>query len=39
MSDDLPQASKFLAFVLRHNPAAIGISLSEGGWVPIDTWR
>jgi putative RNA 2'-phosphotransferase len=36
MSDDLTQASKFLAYVLRHDPAAIGLALQEGGWVSID---
>jgi putative RNA 2'-phosphotransferase len=36
MSDNLTSASKFLAYVLRHDPAAIGLSLGEGGWVRID---
>ena len=26
-------ASKFLAYVLRHDPAAIGVTLDPGGWV------
>jgi putative RNA 2'-phosphotransferase len=29
-------ASKFLSYVLRHEPAAVGISLDSGGWVAID---
>lgn len=37
MSSDLTRASKFLAYVLRHDPAAIGITLNEGGWVPVRT--
>jgi putative RNA 2'-phosphotransferase len=36
MSDDVTRASKFLAYVLRHDPAAIGLALQEGGWVRID---
>ena len=28
-------ASKFLAYVLRHHPAAIGVTLDPGGWVTI----
>jgi putative RNA 2'-phosphotransferase len=28
--------SRFLSYVLRHDPASIGIELSKGGWVPID---
>ena len=36
MSDELTSASKFLAYVLRHDPAAIGLALQEGGWVRID---
>jgi putative RNA 2'-phosphotransferase len=36
MSDDVTRASKLLAYVLRHNPAAIGLALGEGGWVRID---
>jgi putative RNA 2'-phosphotransferase len=30
------QTSKFLSFVLRHEPEAIGIELDERGWVEID---
>ena len=30
------RASKFLSYVLRHDPAAIGIELDEAGWVDVD---
>ncbi len=33
---ELTAASKFLAYVLRHDPAAIGISLDGAGWVQVD---
>lgn len=36
MNDDVTRASKFLAYVLRHDPAAIGLVLGEGGWVRVD---
>jgi putative RNA 2'-phosphotransferase len=29
-------ASKFLSFVLRHEPEAVGIELDSGGWVDVD---
>jgi putative RNA 2'-phosphotransferase len=29
-------ASKFLAYVLRHDPAVIGLALEDGGWVAVD---
>lgn len=29
-------ASKFLSFVLRHEPKAVGITLDAGGWVDVD---
>lgn len=29
--------SRFLSYVLRHHPGAIGITLDEQGWVAIDT--
>ncbi len=29
----LKQLSKFLSFVLRHNPGHVGITLNEQGWV------
>lgn len=30
------QLSKFLSFVLRHKPDAIGLTLDPQGWAPID---
>jgi putative RNA 2'-phosphotransferase len=33
---DLVADSRFLAYVLRHDPGAIGIELDEGGWVGVD---
>jgi putative RNA 2'-phosphotransferase len=33
----LTQASKFLSFVLRHQPEAIGITLDSEGWAEIAT--
>jgi putative RNA 2'-phosphotransferase len=36
MNKELTEISKFLSFVLRHNPQAIGISLDPEGWVLID---
>jgi putative RNA 2'-phosphotransferase len=30
-------ASKFLSYVLRHNPAAIGVGLDPNGWIAIST--
>lgn len=32
----LVKISKFLSFVLRHKPEAIGLELSEHGWVELD---
>lgn len=29
-------ASKFLSYVLRHEPTAVGIALDSGGWVTVD---
>lgn len=29
------KVSKFLSLVLRHDPAAAGLTLDEGGWVPV----
>jgi putative RNA 2'-phosphotransferase len=37
MTSDPTGTSRFLAYVLRHNPAAIGASLDEAGWISIDT--
>jgi putative RNA 2'-phosphotransferase len=31
------RSSKLLSRILRHDPAAIGISLDEAGWVGVDT--
>ncbi len=31
------RVSKFLSRILRHDPASVGISLDEGGWVAVDT--
>ena len=36
MSDEEVRTSKFLAYVLRHDPGSIGITLGEGGWVRVD---
>lgn len=32
----LTEASKYLAFVLRHKPQAVGIALDEHGWANVD---
>lgn len=34
--ESLVADSRFLAYVLRHDPAAIGIELEDGGWVDVD---
>ncbi|MGZ3420227.1 MAG: RNA 2'-phosphotransferase [Polyangiales bacterium] len=34
---DRVATSKFLSYVLRHHPEAIGVELDENGWVPIET--
>lgn len=36
MTGDLTALSRFLSYVLRHHPEAIGITLDDGGWVDID---
>ena len=36
MSKQLNQTSKFLSFVLRHKPEAIGLTLDSNGWAVID---
>ncbi len=36
MNRKLVEISKFLSFVLRHKPEAIGIVLDSEGWVSID---
>jgi RNA:NAD 2'-phosphotransferase (TPT1/KptA family) len=33
---ELTALSKFLSFVLRHEPGAIGIELDAQGWIAID---
>ena len=33
---DVVQTSKFLSFVLRHKPEAIGLVLDSEGWADID---
>lgn len=33
---DRTAVSKFLSYVLRHDPAAVGIALDGGGWVAVD---
>lgn len=35
MSKRLESTSKFLSFVLRHQPEAIGLSLDEAGWADV----
>lgn len=37
MSKPLNETSKFLSYVLRHQPEAIGITLDTEGWVDIAT--
>ena len=37
MKDRIVRASKFLSYVLRHNPDALGLSLDPGGWADVDT--
>jgi putative RNA 2'-phosphotransferase len=37
MTDDATATSRLLSYVLRHNPAAIGVTLDEGGWIDVDT--
>ncbi|AEB46204.1 MULTISPECIES: RNA 2'-phosphotransferase [Micromonospora] len=36
MTDRLTSTSKFLSYVLRHRPDAVGVTLDEAGWVPVD---
>ena len=36
MRSALTKTSKFLSFVLRHNPQAIGLQLDEQGWASVD---
>lgn len=36
MADRLTETSKFLSYVLRHEPQAIGLALDSEGWAGID---
>ena len=36
MKSDLKKISKFLSYVLRHKPEAIGIQLDSEGWIEVD---
>lgn len=37
MDDRLTRTSKFLSYVLRHNPGALGLDLEPGGWADVET--
>jgi len=37
MDDRLTQSSKFLSYVLRHNPDALNLDLDPGGWADVET--
>ena len=37
MDDRLRRTSKFLSYVLRHDPDALGLTLDPGGWVEVET--
>ncbi|UWQ77744.1 RNA 2'-phosphotransferase [Leisingera sp. S132] len=34
--NDLKQLSKFLSYILRHNPGALGLNMDWQGWVGVD---
>ncbi|MEJ2802347.1 RNA 2'-phosphotransferase [Comamonadaceae bacterium PP-2] len=36
MSKPLTETSKFLSYVLRHEPQSVGLSLDTEGWVGVD---
>lgn len=36
MQEDLKRVSKFMSYVLRHRPDAIGLELDPAGWADID---
>jgi putative RNA 2'-phosphotransferase len=36
MDSKLTQISKFLSYILRHKPDAIGITLDQNGWASVD---
>jgi putative RNA 2'-phosphotransferase len=35
-NEELVSTSKYLSFILRHNPGSIGLKLDENGWAKID---
>jgi putative RNA 2'-phosphotransferase len=37
MAEAVIATSRFLSYVLRHDPAAIGVRLDPGGWIAVDT--
>jgi putative RNA 2'-phosphotransferase len=37
MDDRLTRTSKFLSYVLRHNPEALNLTLDPGGWADVET--
>nr|MDT0658505.1 RNA 2'-phosphotransferase [Micromonospora sp. DSM 115978] len=37
MTDPITTTSKYLAYLLRHRPDAVGIVLDEEGWTAVDT--
>ncbi|MBW3598893.1 MAG: RNA 2'-phosphotransferase [Planctomycetes bacterium] len=36
-AQEAKRISKFLSYVLRHDPGSIGVELSPAGWVPVET--
>lgn len=36
MQKDLTKISKYLSFILRHKPEAIGLALDDSGWASVD---
>lgn len=36
MTDELVRRSRTLAYVLRHHPEEVGLTLDAGGWVEVD---
>ena len=36
MNKRLTKISKYLSFILRHNPGAIGMKLDPDGWLNVD---
>jgi putative RNA 2'-phosphotransferase len=37
MSEELSRVSRFLSYVLRHHPEAVGVTLDDAGWVDVDS--